>query len=489
MRLIPKEKTFFLYLFLICSVSLPFYALANASEDEHIRAIVESMLKEKDQKIEQLESRIHQLEQEQQALAKKPLILENPEPEKVETTPAKTAEVKTEEASATTSGKLQELAKKVEELKDAASNNGLEISGFFDVNAKTSNSTDQTFSLGSVELDLDYVHSDHFGASTALVLCGNSSNADYGAPGEVFCGNSGAGGLSGGNTMAGIAVALIDYHLFDDRIPPRGRIFNKQSLHVQLGRFDLPFGTDYQNFANVDRITVTAPLTTSRMQVGGYNGDGVRSYGSWDMFNYSVFWTDAIYADDGHSVGGRLGIVTGQNNYRIHNAHPEGIEFGVSHLSDLDGDNAIRNSVFGADLSIGYSIWRLQNELMLLQAHEEFTEDADGNTVVDKLGMPIGKAHQLGYHITLIAELESILKTPGFAFARFSRWEPRQERGLDYDGSQVDIDDISMLTVGFSYSFNDHLRIKFEYNDSLGTSTQERYFDKKVGIGQMVMSF
>jgi hypothetical protein len=43
---------------------------------------------------------------------------------------------------------------------------------------------------------------------------------------------------------------------------------------------DLPFSTDYQNFANSDRVTVTAPITTSRMQFGGFNGDGIRSYGS-----------------------------------------------------------------------------------------------------------------------------------------------------------------------------------------------------------------
>lgn len=68
--------------------------------------------------------------------------------------------------------------------------------------------------------------------------------------------------------MAGIAVALIDYHLFDDRVPPRGRIFNNQGLQIQAGRFDLSFGIDYQNFANKDRVTVTVPLTTSRMQLG-----------------------------------------------------------------------------------------------------------------------------------------------------------------------------------------------------------------------------
>ena len=187
------------------------------------------------------------------------------------------------------------------------------------------------------------------------MLCGNSSNADYAAPPAIFCGNSGAGGLSGGNTMAGIAVGFIDYNVYDDTIPPRGRIFNKDGLHIRAGRFDIPFGTDYQNFANTDRVTVTAPLTTSYMQLGGYNGDGVNSFGARGRYQYSLFWTDAMYGDDGHAIGGRVGMFLGQRPFSVHNSR-KGIEFGFSHLSDLDGDNNLRNSVYGADLSIDYGI-------------------------------------------------------------------------------------------------------------------------------------
>lgn len=464
-----------------------------SSDDEHIRQIVRSMLQEKDRKIEQLEARIHQLEQERVADrgANAPLSADAKAPAATSASPASepTKTASRENADTSVSSKLKDLDKKIGELKEAASASGLEISGFFDVNAKTGNSTDQTFSVGSVELDLDYVHDEHFGASSALVLCGNSSNADYGAPGAIFCGNSGPGALSGGSTMAGIAVALVDYHLFNDRIPPRGRIFNNQGLHVQLGRFDLPFGNDYQNFANKDRVTVTAPLTTSRIQLGGYNADGIRSYGSWGMFNYSAYWTDAIYANDGHAIGGRLGMALGQNAYRIHSSNPEGIEFGVSHLSELDGENRIRNTVYGLDLSMSYGRLRWQNEVMLLQAHQTTLIDDDDSIGTEFAYRPYGKGHQLGYHSTLIADMEGVIKHPVLAFARFSRWEPSQNRGLDFNGDTVDIADISMLSLGFNYKFSDHLALKFEYNDSLGTETGERYFDRKVGIGQMVMSF
>jgi hypothetical protein len=476
-------RILFVLLTLFCSHS----AFADKAGDDHIRKIVQEMLKEKDQKIQLLEARIQQLEQERSTATMVAVSSAPVSPDAKPTTTATSAN--TAKADTSVNSQLKAMDKKIDAIKQAAASHGLEISGFFDVNAKTGNSTDQTFSLGSVELDLDYVHDDHFGASTALVLCGNSSNADYGAPGAVFCGNSGPGALSGGSTMAGIAVALVDYHSFNDRIPPRGRIFNNQGLHVQLGRFDLPFGSDYQNFANKDRVTVTAPLTTSRMQLGGYNADGLRSYGSWGNFNYSAYWTDAIYANDGHTIGGRLGMALGQNAYRIHSNNPEGIEFGVSHLSELDGENRIRNTVYGLDLSLGYGMWRWQNEVMLLQAHQTTLIDDENNIGTDLAYMPYGKGHQLGYHSTLTADMQGIIKHPVLAFARFSRWEPSQSLGLDYDGSTVPIADISMLSLGFNYKVSDHLALKFEYNDSLGTETGERYFDRKVGIGQMVMSF
>ncbi len=62
---------------------------------------------------------------------------------------------------------------------------------------------------------------------------------------------------------AEIGVAVVDFHMFDDSIPARGRIFSEQGFHVQAGRFDLPFSTDYQYFAAPDRITVSAPMSLS----------------------------------------------------------------------------------------------------------------------------------------------------------------------------------------------------------------------------------
>jgi hypothetical protein len=463
---------------------------AHGASDEHIREIVESLLREKNQKIDQLEARIKQLEAKQATIpnsqqqaratqAQSAGALESPPgsvPEAVVTNNHNGDD-------ATLMNKLGDLGEEIEELKEGAKEKGLDISGFFDVNAKTDNSTDQTFSVGSVELDLEYAYNDHFAASSAIVLCGNSAGVDSAAPAAIFCGGSGPGGLGGG--QAGIAVALADFHMFDNAIPPRGRIFNNQGFHIQGGRFDIPFSTDYQNFANTDRVTVTAPITTSRMQLGGFNGDGLRSYGTWKHLNYSLFWTDAMFANDGTSVGGRLGLAFGQNNYRSHKNNPEGIEAGLSYLADLDKNYNLRHAVYGIDLSLGYSFLRLQNELMLTQAYNNFeVTDDDGKVIAD-----YGKPHQLGYHSTLTADLESFIGYPVIAFVRYGRWEPKARKAEDFDGKLVSVNNISALTVGLNYRFNEYLKLKFEYTDSLGTKTTERFFDKQLGIAQMVLSF
>lgn len=483
---------------LLVSPNLQAQTPPKKESDAHIRQIVESLLQEKDKTIAKLEARIQQLENKLPSA--KPSLADTaakqtdnlPKAAKESSkAPSTTAAASVDTKTATSASapadtsfthkvtsQLNDLGEEVASLKEAAQKKGLGIRGFFDVNAKTDNSTDQTFSVGSIELDLEYSYNDNFAASSAIVLCGNSSGTDYAAPAAITCGGSGPGGIGAGG--AGFSVAVIDFHMFDGSIPPRGRIFNNQGFHIQAGRFDLPFSSDYQYYANTDRVTVTAPITTSKMQFGGFNGDGVRSYGSWKMLNYSVFWTDAMYANDGTSLGGRVGLQLGQNQFRSHRKDFEGVELGFSHLSDLDKNRNLRHTVYGADLSLGYGFLKLQNELMLLQTMDNF---------IDEDGTDYGKAHELGYHTTLIADLESFISHPVLAFVRYGRWQPKQTMALDYDGKLVGVDDVSLLTVGVNYRFNDYFKMKFEYTDSLGTSTQERYFDRTLGIAQAVVSF
>lgn len=44
---------------------------------------------------------------------------------------------------------------------------------------------------------------------------------------------------------ASLAVGFLDYHVGGGLVAPRGRISVAKGIHVQLGRFDVPFGNDW----------------------------------------------------------------------------------------------------------------------------------------------------------------------------------------------------------------------------------------------------
>ena len=437
------QSLFILSLLLLTSVEI--YAKEN--NDEHIRKVLEQLLQtksnEKDQKIAQLEARITKLENMLQAktsassglLHEKQITDNREKPENTLVT---------------------ELAAQVVQLHQDISQQGLDITGFFDVSARTENKAEQTFNLGAFEIDLEYAYGDHFAVSSALVWDGDSAE---------------------------IGVAVIDFHQFDDGIPARGRIFSNQGFHIQAGRFDLPFSADYQFFAAPDRITVSAPLTTERIQQGGFNGDGLRFYGSWDVFNYAVFWTNSIYEDQGMSIGGRAGVSLGKNQFRLHHQEsPSILELGLSYLTDLDGNQNIRSSVYAADMSFNYRALNLLGEVAFLDSRKDLI---DGN------GTNFGSNNQLAYHLTLITELESLVHYPIHAYVRYDNWRPDASVVIDGDDDTITytVGDINRITVGLNYSMNDYLQLKFEYTDTLDAKSTEPDFEDQLGTVQLVVAF
>jgi len=408
--------------------------------DEHIRAIVKELLQEKDDKIKSLETRILELEaQVHKVNIKHVEIVDDKVPIDENSRVAENTEGSKEE------GLLTGIGDMIEEVDAKAKDNGLEISGFFDVSASTKNASGNTFALGAVELDLEYSYDEHFAVSSAFVWDGE---------------------------VAGIGVAVIDFHMFDDSIPARGRIFSGQGFHLQAGRFDLPFSTDYENFAAPDRVTISAPMTTDRIQQGGFSGDGARVYGSWDMLDYALFWTNSAYEDQGTSMGGRLGLSLGKNNYKLHNkSELSTLTVGFSHLADMDSSYNLRRTVYGGDLSFNYNIYSIESEFLWLKTHEQIIE-----------------SNEFSYHITLVADLNDLLTVPVKSYIRYGRWNPDYNLIVTDEGAFA-VENISRLIVGFNYALNDYLQIKFEYSDSLGTETQELDFNKRLGTAQLVVGF
>jgi hypothetical protein len=334
---------------------------------------------------------------------------------------------------------------------------GLDISGFFDVQASTVNQREQTFELGDLEVDLEYVHDEHYSASMALVWDGEES--------------------------AEVAVALVDYHLFDDNIPPRGRIFSEPGFHLQLGRFDVPFGADYQYFASVDRPNITAPLTTQRIQDGGFNGDGMRAYGTWKNLDGALFWTNSLYADSGYSVGGRLGIALGHNLFSFHHRDTSrDIELGFSYLQDRDGGGNQRNRVYAADLTLRYEA------ITLVAEYFEHNHDESSSRETDT---GLAERDETGYQLSLLADMQSLLHRPLSLFGRYDRWMPDYDFILDADDDAVQyrVQDISRVTLGLNYRFTDYFQFKLEYYDYLGDDTEEPDFEQSLGVVQVVVNF
>lgn len=332
----------------------------------------------------------------------------------------------------------------------------LEITGFFDFTIQSQDERDSPFEYGALELDLEYAYNKHYAVSTALVWKEDS---------------------------AAVRAGVIDYHLFGDSVPIRGRIFDEPGFHVQVGRFDLPYGVDYQYFSPVDRPNVSAPITTERIQHGKYNSDGIRLYGTARVFDYSLYVVDSMYGDNGGTVGGRLAFFPSRNPYRLHRFGSARLaELGFSFLRDMDEDYDARDDVYGFDFTLNYDRFLLVTEWMNRNSDEDVLSGAGAN---------LGEQDESGFHVTLVTELEDIVKQPIYLFSRYDMWDPRYSLILDEDDDTLtyNVKNTKRLTVGLGYRLTGLLNIKLEYFDYLGRGTNEPAFDDSGVIVQMTAGF
>lgn len=334
---------------------------------------------------------------------------------------------------------------------DHPDDNTLEISGFFDFTAHTTNNSGHPFDLGGLELDLQYDKAENITISTALTWNDEGSE---------------------------VAVAVIDYHTHDHNVPVRGNIFSDSGLHLQVGRFDIPFGTDYVYFAAPDRPNVTAPVTTQRIQDGGFNGDGVRSYGTWSVIDYVFYWTNSLYDDDGSSIGARVGLFPEKDSFCSHRTNDQkDLVVGLSWLRDMDSDENERNTVYAFDMS-----WRLGMAELIY----EFTILDSVNEVILPDSSSAGPADEEGFNIRLLFDLD-----PTTVFVSYGEWKPDYSARLDEsdDSISYSVSKLERLTLGTQYMFNQHLQLKLEYYHHLDTETSEPDFEKRRLTFQIVAVF
>jgi len=353
----------------------------------------------------------------------------------------------------TLEGLREEVKSLKQKLESIEPNNPtpLSWSGFFDITAKNTSSTDNPFNLGGLELGIQYDQVDNFAVSVAFVWS---------------------------EEAAEIGVAVLDYHANNHNIPTRGRLFGEPGYHLQFGRFDLPFGVDYEYFAATDRPNITAPLTTLRVQNDGLNGDGLRAYGTVSQFDYAIYWTNSVLKDNGTTVGGRLGFFPSRDEFRIHNRSLQSdFNIGISWLQDLDSEENTTESIYAMDLSMTFGIAKIIFEYM--------SSDSDIPVVLTNPNV-VESNDEKGFNARFLVNLNK-----SSVFVSYGEWKPEFSSVVDQEDSSLNyaVETLKRITVGANYLIDDYLQIKLEYFDHLDTVTEEPDFEEHSLTLQMVASF
>jgi hypothetical protein len=170
---------------------------------------------------------------------------------------------------------------------------------------------------------------------------------------------------------AKMTVGFLDWHPFGGMVSPRGRLWVEKGFHVQAGRFDVPFGNDWQFFASKDSVSISRPLTTTDIMAGGYNDAGIRALGNNGTLNFNVFLLRGFSRGD--LAGGRIGLTPFGNPFSLKGLRdPKTAEFGISYFYDADRNGRKAGWGSAVDAELRLDDWTLRGEY--LTRHQEPTD-------------------------------------------------------------------------------------------------------------------
>ena len=280
--------------------------------------------------------------------------------------------------------------------------------GFFDISASGFSERANPWFVGPFELDLEYSYGEDFAGGGAFVF----------EDGSVELG-----------------VAFFDYHKFNKNISPRGRIFSDPGIHVQVGRFDIPFGLDYFYFAAPDRETITPPLITDYIMDGGWNDTGMRIYGTHSFVDFSAFTVNGF--NEGLAYGGRLGFFPMRDPYTMHRqSHENIIQFGISYA-------VVGSKRHGKEETlIGYDIESVMHPLEFRTEYIKRKNSAINNAVS-------------GYYVTGRYALHEI---PAYFIVNYGELKRENETP------------VRRLLTGFTFEVRDYSAFKFEHVHFFGSN-------------------
>lgn len=329
----------------------------------------------------------------------------------------------------------------------------LEISGFFDVGISNYNNKPDIFYIGNFELDIKHSYENNFQVAAALVF--DDEKGTY------------------------LGVGFIDYSLSGNTIKARGRLFREKGTHIQVGRFDVPLGNDWNHASAIDRISVTSPLTTSHIMEGVYNDVGLRFLSNLVAFNISLYITHGTEDKEsygGNSYGTRIGITPFSNPYTIRKNAAPVLELGFSFLHDSDADGNKSEEIFVVDY---------ESEIQSFFIRSEYY------TREKVVGVRL-----LGYHLTTGFHLNNILPVNATYFLRYGHYKETNTVINSFEqaylGNSDQIDYLTRITTGFNLNISDISHLKFEYHtyiDSTEKFTTQGDFNRSLYYAQLVITF
>lgn len=330
----------------------------------------------------------------------------------------------------------------LEEVRDA-----LGLSGFFDVKAADPKTDPNVFSMGDFELDLAREIGKKVQVAAALVVNGEGAE---------------------------LAVGFVDVHVIGAPVAPRGRLPVEKGFRVQLGKFDVPFGGDWQYFAAKDRPELSAPLTTEVGMDGGYNDVGLRLLGGNGDLTWSAYWLRG--EGEGTLVGGRLGFMPFDNPYRL-KGRVRAVELGVSALHDFDGDGGTESTSFAVDTEVRGPLGRLRAEYLRRDLRP--VEGREERVV------------RSGFHVTATFDAGAPWGVPLTPYARYDTLKEEPSPAPEPTGEEA-WGRTERLSAGVNGLFFDIVSLKLEYQRTFSAPPAveaEEEFHRDSFLAQVVVSF
>ena len=327
-----------------------------------------------------------------------------------------------QEKYSTTTREVNKLKQHIEKVKENLEtlSGGIAFSGFFDVTASTYKNNPNIFALGNFELDMEKSFGKNFQVAAALVF--NNDGAELG-------------------------VGFIDFHLFGGPIAARGRLFSEKGLHFQVGRFDIPFGNDWQYFASTDRISVSPPLPTELIMNGGYNDVGIRILRAAITYNYSLFMLNGT--EEGFSFGGRFGFTPFNNPFTFKKKQIQALELGISYIHDFNRGGKREEKLLAFDFESEIGPVRFQGEYI-------------------RKNYDIEETRFDGFHISGFVDLSKFGKLPVTLYGRYDFY-----KGKPYNFTMSrETNRLERLTAGLNINLFGISNLKLEFLDYIAQNEE-----------------